>query len=45
MSKLRTEARSHFAIEAALFGLIVTTAALPVFEGARGLVQFVWGIL
>jgi hypothetical protein len=41
----RTEARSHFAIEAALFGLIVTTAALPVFEGARGLVQFVWGIL
>ncbi len=41
----RTEARSHFAVEAALFGLIMLTAAVPVFEGVRGLVQFVWGIL
>ena len=41
----RTEARSHFAIEAALFGLIVMTVAVPVFQGVRGLVQYVWGIL
>lgn len=41
----RSEARSYFAIEAAIFGLIVLTAAVPVIEGVRGLVQFVWGIL
>jgi hypothetical protein len=41
----RSEARSYFAIEAAIFGLIAVTAAVPVVEGVRGLVQFVWGIL
>ena len=39
------EARSQFAIEAAFFGLIVLTAALPVFESIQGLVRFVYGAL
>ncbi|MBA2242980.1 MAG: hypothetical protein H0W04_08855 [Chthoniobacterales bacterium] len=41
----KTEARHYFAVEATIFGLIVLTAAVPVFEGIRGLTQFVWGIL
>ena len=41
----KTEARSHFAVEAAIFGLLVVTVAVPVFQGVRGLIQYVWGIL
>ena len=40
-----SEARSHFAVEAVMFGIIVLTAAVPVIEGVRGLAQFVYGIL
>lgn len=39
----RTEARNYFAVEAAFFALIVLIAALPVIEGLRGLVEFVYG--
>ena len=35
------EARSHFATEAAFFGLIVLTAAVPVAKAIGGLFQFV----
>ncbi len=38
----RTEARSHFAMEAAFFALIVLIVAVPVFEGVSGLFQFVY---
>ena len=34
------EARSHFATEAAFFGLIVLTAAVPVVKAIGGLFQF-----
>ena len=37
------EARSHFAAEAIVFGVIVLSAAVPVFEAVRGLVQYVYG--
>ena len=40
-----SEARSHFAVEALLFGVIVLTAAVPIIEGVRGLAQFVYGVL
>ena len=40
-----SEARSHFAVEAVLFAIIVLTAAVPVIDGVRGLAQFVYGIL
>ena len=36
-----TDARQTFATEATLFGLIVAIVAVPVIEGARGLLQFV----
>jgi hypothetical protein len=39
------EARSHFAIEAAVFGLILLTAAVPVLESVQALVRFVYGAL
>ena len=35
------DARSTFACEAALFGVLVMIVAGPVIEGARGLLQFV----
>ena len=35
------DARQTFATEATLFGLIVAIVAVPVIEGARGLLQFV----
>lgn len=41
----RTEARKYFKVEAAIFGLILVTAAVPVIEGISGLVRFVYGIL
>ena len=40
-----SEARSHFAVEAVLFAVLVLLAAVPVIEGVRGLAQFVYGIL
>ncbi|MDQ6861745.1 MAG: hypothetical protein M3032_11400 [Verrucomicrobiota bacterium] len=39
------EARGHFVTEAAFFALIFVTSAVPVIEGMRGLVQFVYGVL
>ncbi|MGI8820767.1 MAG: hypothetical protein ACR2ID_07880 [Chthoniobacterales bacterium] len=39
------EARGHFQIEALVFGVIALIAAVPVFEGVRGLFQFVYGVL
>lgn len=39
-----TEARSHFASEAAFFALIVLTAALPVAKAISGLFQFVQSV-
>lgn len=39
------EARGHFASEAAIFALIAVTCAVPVVEGVRGLVHFVFGVL
>ena len=39
------EARSHFAVEAGMFGLMVLTAAVPVIEGVRGIARFVYGVL
>ncbi|HMJ07196.1 MAG TPA: hypothetical protein VK474_13130 [Chthoniobacterales bacterium] len=41
----QNEARAHFASEALIFGVIAITAAVPIFEGIRGLAQFVYGIL
>ena len=41
----KNEARGNFAIEALFFGLLVTTAAVPVFQGVRGLFQFVYSVL
>ena len=41
----KREARTHFAVEAVIFGLIVLTAAVPVVEGIKGLAQFVYGVL
>lgn len=41
----RNEARSYFKVEAALFGLLLVTAAVPVFEGISGLIRFVYGVL
>lgn len=41
----RKEARNHFASEATVFALIVITAAVPVFQAVRGLIQFVYGVL
>ncbi len=41
----RSEARGHFAMEAAFFALIVLTAAVPVIESVAGLVRFVYGML
>src|SRR5688500_16941995 len=41
----KREARSYFVAEAAIFGLIVLTAAVPVIEGVKGLAQFVYGVL
>ena len=41
----RTEARRYFKVEAAIFGVILVTAAVPVIEGISGLVRFVYGIL
>ncbi len=41
----RTEARRYFRVEAAIFGLILVTAAVPVIEGISGLVRFVYGVL
>lgn len=38
------EARSHFVSEAAFFVAIVLTAALPVAQAVRGLVQFVHAV-
>lgn len=38
------EARSHFASEAAFFGLIVLTAALPVAKAIGGLFQLVQSV-
>ena len=38
------DARSTFACEATLFGLIVLIVAVPVVEGARGLMQFLQSI-
>ena len=35
------EARTHFASEAAFFGLIVATVAVPLFEVVRSLVSWV----
>ena len=39
---LNGEARVHFATEAAIFGLIVLTAAVPVYDSIRDLVQLVF---
>ena len=39
------EARIHFAAEAAFFGLIVLTAAVPVLESIQALFRFVYGTL
>lgn len=41
----KREARTHFAAEAAFFGLIVLTAAVPVFESILGLFRLVYGTL
>ncbi len=41
----RTEARRYFKFEAAIFGLILVTAAVPVIQGISGLVRFVYGML
>lgn len=41
----RTEARRYFKVEAAIFGVILVTAAVPVIEGISGLIRFVYGIL
>ena len=38
----KTEARSHFASEATFFAVIALTVAVPIFEGIRGLMQFVY---
>lgn len=38
------EAPGHFVSEAAIFGLMLVTAAVPVIEGARGAVQFLRAI-
>ena len=35
------DARSTFACEATLFGIIVAIVAVPMIEGARGVMQFV----
>ena len=40
-----SEARSHFAVEAILFAILVLLAAVPVIDGVRGLAQFVYGVL
>lgn len=37
------EARGHFASEAFVFGLIVLTVALPIIEGIRAMLAFVYG--
>jgi hypothetical protein len=42
---LNGEARVHFAAEAAIFALIVLTAAVPVYESIRDLVQLVFASL
>lgn len=34
------EARGHFRIEAAVFGLMILTAAVPVIQGASGALHF-----
>jgi len=34
------EARGHFASEAAMFGVMIAIAAVPVIEGMRGAMQF-----
>jgi len=39
---LNGEARVHFAAEAAIFGLIVLTAAVPVYQSVRDLVRLVF---
>lgn len=39
------EARSHFRAEAAVFGLIILSAALPMIEGLRGVAHFISGAL
>ncbi len=39
------EARSQFAIEAAVFGLILLTAAVPVLESVQAIFRFVYGAL
>ncbi|MEP6809616.1 MAG: hypothetical protein ABI992_05185 [Chthoniobacterales bacterium] len=39
------EARADFKSEALVFGLIALTAAIPIFEGIRGLAHFVYGVL
>ena len=40
-----TEARGHFATEAAVFAVILLTAAVPVIQGVRAIAQFVPGML
>jgi hypothetical protein len=39
------EARSHFQVEAIVFGLIVLSAAVPVIQGLRGVAHIVSGVL
>ena len=41
----RKEARHHFVSEATVFVLLGLTAAVPVFQAVRGLIQFVYGVL
>ena len=41
----KNEARSHLAVEAVVFGVILVTAAAPVFQAIRGLFQYVYGVL
>ena len=41
----KNEARSHFAVEALVFGVIFVTAAVPVIQAIRGLFQYVYGVL
>ena len=40
----KTEARTYFKWEAAFFGLILVTAAVPVIQGISGLVRYVYAI-
>jgi hypothetical protein len=40
-----SEARSHFRVEAVVFGLIVLSAAVPVIQSMRSMAQFVYGVL